>query len=64
MSPEERIEHQAIVRGFASYDVCHAYQIAHHRLMEERAEQRGLPRPGGRRDYCAHLQPTHRSAPE
>jgi hypothetical protein len=64
MSPKERIEHQATVRGFASYDACYAYQIAHHRLMEERAEQRGLPPPGGGHDFCARLQPTHPSGPE
>jgi hypothetical protein len=64
MTPEERIEHQAIVRGFTRYDECHAYQIAHHRLMEERAEQRGLPPPGGGRDFCAHLLPPQGSGPK
>jgi hypothetical protein len=59
MSPKERIEHQAKIRSFTSYDECHAYQVAHHRLMEERAAQRGLPPPGGGggRDFCAHLPP-------
>lgn len=57
MSPEERLEHQAKVRGFTNYDDCRAYQVAHHRLMVERAEQRGLPPPGGRHDFCARLRP-------
>ena len=62
MSPKERIEHQAKIRSFTSYDECHAYQVAHHRLMEERAEQMGLPPPGGGggRDFCAHLLPPQR----
>ena len=35
MTPgEERIEHQAKVRGFTNYEDCRAYQIAHHRLIE------------------------------
>ncbi len=57
MTPEEHIEHQAKVRGFTNYDDCRAYQVAHHHLMVERAKQRGLPPPGGRRDVCAHLRP-------
>ncbi len=64
MSPAERVEHQAIVRGLTSYDACRAYQIAHHRLMEERAEQRDLPAPGGAHDFCEHLRPTHVRNPE
>jgi hypothetical protein len=55
MSPEERVEHQAMVRRFTRYDECHDYQLAHHRLMEERALKLGLPPPRGGRDFCAHL---------
>lgn len=57
MTPEERIEHQARIRGFRSYAECRNYQLEHHRLMEERARQRGLELPRGRRDICEHLQP-------
>ncbi len=58
MSPKERIEHQAKIRSFTRYDECHEYQVAHHRLMQERAEGMGLPPPGGGgRDFCAHLPP-------
>jgi len=64
MTPEERVEHQATVREFTSYDACRSYQIAHHRLMEERAQQRGLPPPGGGHDFCARLRPTRGSGPE
>ncbi len=67
MTPEERIAHQAMVRSFTNYDDCRAYQVAHHRLMEERAEQRGLPPPAGRRDFCARLRsaqpPSDREGP-
>ncbi|HRD87933.1 MAG TPA: hypothetical protein PK752_06680 [Accumulibacter sp.] len=57
MTPEERIEHQARIRGFRTYAECRSYQLEHHRLMAERARQRGLELPGGRRDVCEHLQP-------
>lgn len=56
MSPEERIEHQAKIRGFRSYEVCHAYQLEHHRLMAARADEKGLQLPTDRRDFCAHLR--------
>jgi len=58
MTPEERVEHQARVRGFTGYDACRVYQIDHHRLMVERAEERGLPPPRGGHDFCARLRPT------
>ena len=57
MSPSERIEHQARIRSFTRYDDCHAYQVAHHRLMRERAERQGLTLPEHGRDACAHLRP-------
>lgn len=57
MTPEERIEHQARVRGFKTLDECRAYQVEHHRLMEQRARERGMSLPGGGRDICEHLKP-------
>ncbi|WP_265944874.1 hypothetical protein [Dechloromonas sp. A34] len=57
MTPEERIEHQAQVRGFTTLEACRNYQLGHHRLMEERARQREVALPGGGRDICAHLAP-------
>jgi hypothetical protein len=62
MTPDERIEHQARVRGFTDYDACEAYRIQHHDLMAERARQRGLILPSGGRDFCDHLKP-HKTAP-
>jgi len=57
MSPEERIEHQRRIRSFTTLEECRSYQLFHHRLMEERARQRGVALPGGGQDICAHLQP-------
>ncbi|MDS4015981.1 MAG: hypothetical protein RKP46_16760 [Candidatus Accumulibacter sp.] len=56
MTPEERIEHQARIRGFRTYEECQRYRLAHHEQMEERARQRGLELPRGKRDICEHLQ--------
>ncbi len=64
MSPEERIEHQARVRSFTNYEDCHAYQVAHHRLMQERAARLGLTLPRVGRDICAHLRPSSESDEE
>jgi len=61
MTPEERIEHQAKIRGFTTYAACRSYQVAHHQLMEERAKQRGIDLPSGGRDICEHLQPAGNS---
>jgi len=57
MTPEERIEHQAKVRGFRTYEECKTYQVEHHRLIEARARQRGMALPSGGQDFCAHLKP-------
>lgn len=57
MSPQERIEHQARVRGFTDYTACEAYRAEHHALMVQRARERGLDLPGGGRDFCDHLKP-------
>jgi len=56
MSPEERIEHQARIRSFNSYEACQAYREQHHRLMEARARREGKALAGGGRDFCAHLK--------
>ena len=57
MTPEERIEHQARVRGFKTLDECRVYQQEHHRQMEQRARERGAVLPFRRRDICEHLKP-------
>ncbi len=57
MTPKERIEHQARVRGFTDYKACRVYRTQHHHLMVERAEQRGLDLPDSQRDFCDRLKP-------
>lgn len=56
MTPAERIEHQARVRGFSRYEDCRAYRDSHHQLLAERARAQGKQLPADRRDICAHLQ--------
>ncbi len=56
MTPQERIDHQARIRSFRTLEECRAYQQEHHPLMEQRARQRGVALPSGRRDICEHLK--------
>ena len=57
MSPEERIAHQARVRGFTDYQACLAYRTEHHQLMQQRAAARGLTLPESGRNFCDRLKP-------
>ncbi len=57
MTPQERVEHQARVRGFTDRDACEAYRTQHHGLMAERARRRGLVLREGGRDFCDHIEP-------
>lgn len=57
MTPAERQEHMAKMQGFATRAECQAYVTEHHKLMAERAKQRGLSVPAEpRRDPCAGLK--------
>lgn len=56
MSQQERIEHQARVRGFTDYEACKAYRKQHHELMEQRARERGLKMSDDHRDFCSRLK--------
>lgn len=56
MTPEERVAHQARIRGAKTYEACHAYRLEHHQLMVARAAEKGLDPPGGHRDFCGHLK--------
>lgn len=56
MTPQERIEHQARVRGLTDYTACEAYRTRHHDLMAERAAQRGLNLPYSGWDFCDRLK--------
>jgi hypothetical protein len=57
MTPQERIEHQAQVRGFTDYAACQQYRTRHHDLMADRARQRGLDVPDSHWDFCDRLKP-------
>lgn len=61
MTPPERIEHQARIRSFSTWEACLAYQQAHHLEMESRAKEKGLALSPGGRDICAHLKPADRT---
>ena len=56
MTPQERIEHQSRVRGFTTLEECRAYQRGHHKLMEDRARERGEAIHSDGRDICGHLK--------
>jgi hypothetical protein len=61
MTAEERIAHQARIRGFKSYEECQSYQVEHHGVMEERAKQQGRVLAPGRQNFCEHLKPAGRT---
>lgn len=57
MTPEERKEHQAKMMSFTNAKDCRAYVEQHHRLMAERAKQRGMAMPATpMHDPCAGLK--------
>jgi hypothetical protein len=57
MTPEERGAHQDKMRGFRTPADCEAYMQEHHRLMQERARQRGQGLPwDGPRPHCDYLR--------
>lgn len=57
MTQTERQEHMAKMHGFTTRAECRAYVAEHHKLMVERAKQRGMSMPAEpRRDPCAGLK--------
>lgn len=53
MSPKERAEHRTKMRSLKTKSEREAYRLEHHKLMQERAKQKGvtlpdLPMPRGR----------------
>lgn len=57
MTPDERRAHFAKMRSFTTYGECHAYVEKHHRLMSERAKQRGVTLPAEPLvDHCLRLK--------
>jgi len=57
MTPEERAEHRKKMRAAKTYDDCRKVMDDHHKLMGERAKEKGAaaPLPQPRRDGCQGL---------
>jgi len=56
MSPDERRQHHAKMTSFTRAKACRVYVDQHHRLMAERAKQRGVNMPSApMHDPCAGL---------
>jgi hypothetical protein len=64
MSPQERIDHQARVRGFTDYEACKLYRKQHHELMEHRARERGLGLSDEHESFCKRLKHGVQSEPD
>lgn len=57
MTPEEQRQHHAKMMSFTDAKDCRAYVDQHHRLMVERAKQRGVTMPATpMHDPCAGLK--------
>lgn len=56
LSPEERTAHREQMLATKSYDECKAVQEAQHRIVVERAKERGVTLPTPRRNGCDVMQ--------
>jgi hypothetical protein len=57
MSEAERNEHRSRMQSAQTYDDCIAYRDQHHKLMAERAKERGQAMPAQpRHDACAGMK--------
>ena len=57
MTPEERNAHHDKMRNFKDAAECEAYMNEHHKLMQERAQQRNQRMLwNGPRPYCEYLK--------
>jgi hypothetical protein len=57
MTPAERDEHRAKMRGFTRYDDCAAYLAQHHQLMLERAKAKGTTLPAmPQQTFCDRMK--------
>lgn len=55
MSREERLEHRNRMRSMKTQEECRAYLAQHHEKMAARAQEKGVPMRGPRRDACGAL---------
>lgn len=57
MSPEERTAHRDKMLAAKTYDECKAYQDAQHKLMVERAKEKGQAIPAApRQNMCDRMK--------
>jgi len=52
MTPAERTEHQSKLSSFTDYNACKEYVDQHHKLMEERSKEKGVPLRAFKRNPC------------
>jgi hypothetical protein len=52
MTPAERKEHREKMQGMQSHEACTSYMEEHHKMMEERAKQKGRTLPTPRHNAC------------
>ena len=55
MSPDERRMHQEKMQGFKDAGSCQAYMKEHHKMMEERAKEKGMAMPRESGHGCDHM---------
>jgi hypothetical protein len=56
MSRAERTEHRDRMHSFKTDAECNAYQEEHHKLMEQRAKERGAKLPKPRHNACSMMK--------
>ncbi len=52
MTPQERTEHQTKMHAVKTYDECKMLQDEHHKQMEARAKEKGVPLSMPRHNGC------------
>jgi len=58
MSEQERADHRQKMMSMKSYDECVAYMDEHHKLMQERASQKGKSLPTPKDNACERMRRT------
>lgn len=56
MNEKERAEHREKMMSLNSYDECTAYMNEHHKLMQERAKEKGRPLPSVKTNACDRMK--------
>lgn len=56
MTPEERTEHRTKMRSFTEYGACKEYVDEHHKQMEQRAKNNGVPLPVMKSNPCDRMK--------